>query len=107
MLAGGATSQTGGTRVARPIREGRSVLPPQSHLSNRGGIPMSNRIKLTFVLTTIVIVAALFLGTAVPKATTANSPYASTLSNYAVGTAVAAGHNCTNSGCEAIQGIVG
>jgi len=68
---------------------------------------MSNRIKLTFVLTTIVIVAALFLGTAVPKATTANSPYASTLSNYAVGTAVAAGHNCTNSGCEAIQGIVG
>jgi hypothetical protein len=68
---------------------------------------MSNRIKLTFVLTTIVIVAALFLGTAVPKATTANSPYASTLSNYAVGTAVAAGHGCTNSGCEAIQGIVG
>jgi len=68
---------------------------------------MSNRIKLTFVLTTIVIVAALFLGTAVSKATTANSPYASTLSNYAVGTAVAAGHGCTNSGCEAIQGIVG
>ena len=69
---------------------------------------MSNRIKLTFVLTSIFIVAALFLGTAVPKATTsANSPYASTLSSYAVGTAVAAGHGCTNAGCEALQGIVG
>jgi len=69
---------------------------------------MSNRIKLTFVLASIFIVAALFLGTAVPKATTsANSPYASTLSNYAVGTAVAAGHGCTNAGCEALQGIVG
>jgi len=69
---------------------------------------MSNRIKLTFVLASIFIVAALFLGTAVPKATTsANSPYASTLSSYAVGTAVAAGHGCTNAGCEALQGIVG
>jgi hypothetical protein len=69
---------------------------------------MSNRIKQTFVLASIFIVAAPFLGTAVPKATTlANSPYASTLSNYAVGTAVAAGHNCTNAGCEALQGIVG
>lgn len=69
---------------------------------------MSNRIKLTFVLASIFIVAALFLGTAVPKAaTSANSPYASTLSNYAVGTAVAAGHGCTNAGCESLQGIVG
>lgn len=68
---------------------------------------MSNRIKLTFVLTTIVIVAALFLGTAVPKATTANSPYASTLSNYAVGTAVAASHGCTNTACLTLQGITG
>ena len=69
---------------------------------------MSNRIKLTFVLASIFIVAALFFGTVVPQATTsANSPYASTLSNYAVGTAVAAGHGCTNSGCEALQGIVG
>lgn len=68
---------------------------------------MSNRIKLTFVLASIFIVAALFLGTAVPKAaTSANSPYASTLSNYAVGTAVAAGR-CTNAGCESLQGILG
>lgn len=68
---------------------------------------MSHRIKLTLVLTTIFMVAALVLGTSVPKApTVASSPYASALSNYAVGTAVAAGH-CTNSGCEAIQGIVG
>ena len=68
---------------------------------------MSNRIRLTFVITADFIVLALCLGTAVPKATTsANSPYASTLSSYAVGTAVAGGH-CTNSGCEAIQGIVG
>lgn len=69
---------------------------------------MSSRIKLTLVLTAIFMVAALIFGTSVPKApTAASSPYASTLSNYAVGTAVAAGHNCTNSGCEAIQGIVG
>ena len=69
---------------------------------------MSNRIKRIFVLTAIFMVAALIFGTSVPKApTVASSPYASTLSNYAVGTAVAAGHNCTNSGCEAIQGIVG
>jgi hypothetical protein len=67
---------------------------------------MSNRIKLTFVLASIFIVAALFLGTAAPKATTsANSPYASTLSDYAVGTAVAGG--CTNTGCEVLQGILG
>ena len=68
---------------------------------------MSRRIKLTFVLTTIFIVAALFLGTAAPKATNApvKSPYVSALSNYAVGTAVAASHNCTNSGCEVLQGI--
>ena len=69
---------------------------------------MSNRIKLTFVLASIFIVAALFLGTVVPKATTsANSPYASTLSNYAVGTAVAAGHGCTNTACLTLQGITG
>ena len=69
---------------------------------------MLKRIKLVFALTAIFIVAALFLGTVAPKATTpGNSPYASTLSNYAVGTAVAAGHNCTNSGCESLQGITG
>ena len=67
---------------------------------------MSSRIKLTFMLTAIFIVAALFLGTSVPRATTmANSPYTSALSNYAVGDAFAA--RCTNAGCEALQGIVG
>ena len=68
---------------------------------------MSNRIKLTLVLTAIFIVAALFLGTAMPKATAGHSPYVSALSNYAVGTAVAASARCTNAGCEALQGIVG
>jgi hypothetical protein len=69
---------------------------------------MSRRFKLTIVLTAIFIVAALFLGTATPKAVTSvHSPYVSALSSYAVGTAVAASHGCTNSGCEAIQGIVG
>ncbi len=68
---------------------------------------MSNRIKLTFALTAIFIVAALFLGTAVPKATAGHSPYVSSLSSYAVGTAVAASARCTNAGCEALQGIVG
>lgn len=68
---------------------------------------MSKRIKLTFVLTTIFIVAALVLGTAAPRATNApvKSPYVSALSHYAVGTAVAAGHGCSNSGCEVLQGI--
>ena len=68
---------------------------------------MSNRIKLTLVLTTMFIVAALLLGTATPKATSIHSPYASALSKYAVGTAVAASRGCTNSGREALQGIVG
>ena len=68
---------------------------------------MVNRIKLTFVLMTVFIAAALFLGTAAPKATTNHSPYVSALSNYAVGTAVAASARCTNAGCEALQGIVG
>ena len=68
---------------------------------------MSKRITLTLVLTTIFIVAALFLGTTVPKATADHSPYVSALSNYAVGTAVAASARCTNAGCEALQGIVG
>jgi len=67
---------------------------------------MSKRIQLTFVLTALLIVAALTFGTAVPKATTsANSPYASTLSNYAVGTALAG--PCNNTACLTLQGITG
>lgn len=70
---------------------------------------MSNRIKLTFVLTAIFIVAALFLGTAAPRATNApvKSPYVSALSNFSVGTAVAASAKCTNTGCLVLQGIQG
>jgi hypothetical protein len=68
---------------------------------------MSNRIKLTLVLTTLFIVAALFLGTAAPNVKSVHSPYVSALSSYTVGTAVAASARCTNAGCEALQGIVG
>jgi hypothetical protein len=68
---------------------------------------MSARIKLTFVLTAIFIVAALVLGTAAPKATNApaKSPYLSALSNFSVGTAVAASKKCPNRGCLVLQGI--
>lgn len=62
--------------------------------------------KRTLVLTAILVVAALFLGTAAPLQpnATAKSPYVSSLSNYSVGTAVAAGGKC-NSGCLVLQGI--
>lgn len=68
---------------------------------------MSNRIKLTVALTTVFIVAALFLGTAAPKASDApaKSPYVSALSSFAVGTAVAASHKCPDRGCLVLQGI--
>lgn len=67
---------------------------------------MSKRIRLALVLTAIFIVAALFLGTAAPQQTnaTAKSPYVSALSNYSVGTALAAGGHC-NTGCLVLQGI--
>jgi hypothetical protein len=67
---------------------------------------MSKRIRLALVLTAIFIVAALFLGTAAPQQTnsTVKSPYVSALSNYSVGTAVAANQHC-NSGCLVLQGI--
>jgi hypothetical protein len=68
---------------------------------------MSKRIRLTLVLTALFIVAALFLGTAAPQQANApvKSPYVSALSNYSVGTAVAASAKCTNTGCLVLQGI--
>ena len=63
-------------------------------------------LKRILALAAILVVAALFLGTAAPQqpTVTAKSPYISALSNYSVGTAVAAGGKC-NSGCLVLQGI--
>jgi len=63
-------------------------------------------LKRILALSAILVVAALFLGTAAPQQpnATAKSPYVSALSNYSVGTAVAAGGHC-NSGCLVLQGI--
>lgn len=63
-------------------------------------------LKRILILTAILVVAALFLGTAAPQqpSATAKSPYISALSNYSVGTAVAAGGKC-NTGCLVLQGI--
>jgi hypothetical protein len=67
---------------------------------------MSQRIRLVLTLTAVFIVAALFLGTAAPQQpnAAAKSPYVSSLANYSVGTAVAAGGHC-NTGCLVLQGI--
>jgi len=63
-------------------------------------------LKRILVLSAILVVAALFLGAAAPQQSnaTAKSPYISALSNYSVGTAVAAGGKC-NTGCLVLQGI--
>ena len=63
-------------------------------------------LKRILALASILVVAALFLGTAAPPPpnATVKSPYTSALSNYSVGTAVAAGGKC-NSGCLVLQGI--
>jgi hypothetical protein len=63
-------------------------------------------LKRILAVAAIFVVAALFLGTAAPQQSnaTAKSPYISALSNYSVGTAVAAGGKC-NSGCLVLQGI--
>lgn len=68
---------------------------------------MSARIKLILALTVLFTTAALFIGTAAPKAshTTGRSPYVSALSNFSVGTAVAASRKCPNRGCLVLQGI--
>lgn len=67
---------------------------------------MLRRIGLTLVLAAAFGVTGLFLGTASHQKlnTTAKSPYVSGLSNYSVGTAVAAGGKC-NTGCLVLQGI--
>jgi len=66
---------------------------------------MSRRLRMALGLATILTMAVIALGTAVPKATTspANSPYVSALASVGVGTAEAA-RRCT-AGCEALQGI--
>ena len=66
---------------------------------------MPTLVKRTLVLTLLLTVAAVALGssrsTQPPK-----SPYVSALSSYSVGTAVAAKpHKCTNTGCLTLQGI--
>ncbi len=64
-------------------------------------------LKRILALAAILVVAALFLGTAAPQQpnVTAKSPYISALSNYSVGTAVAAGGGKCNTGCLVLQGI--
>jgi hypothetical protein len=61
-------------------------------------------LKRILALAAVLVVAALFLGTAAPQQATApaKSPYVSALANYSVGTAQAA--RC-NSGCLVLQGI--
>lgn len=61
-------------------------------------------LKRVLALAAILIVAALFLGTAAPQQpnVTGKSPYVSALANYSVGTAMAG--KC-NSGCLVLQGI--
>jgi len=63
-------------------------------------------LKRIIALAAILVVAALFLGAAAPQQpnVAAKSPYISALSNYSVGTAVAAGGKC-NTGCLVLQGI--
>ena len=67
---------------------------------------MLRRIGLTLVLAAAFGMTGLFLGTATHQQpnTVAKSPYVSSLSNYSVGTAVAAGGKC-NTGCLVLQGI--
>ena len=63
-------------------------------------------LKRILALAAILVVSALFLGAVAPQQpnVTAKSPYISALSNYSVGTAVAAGGKC-NTGCLVLQGI--
>jgi len=65
---------------------------------------MSSNLKRVVGLATIITVALIAFGTVAPKASNApvKSPYVSALSNYAVGTAVAA--KCSNQICLALQG---
>ena len=68
---------------------------------------MFTRLKATFALTILLTVAVLVLGAVVPHASgvSSKSPYVSALSNFATGTAVAAGKRCPNRGCLVLQGI--
>jgi L-asparagine transporter-like permease len=66
---------------------------------------MLRRVTLSLVLTLFVVTSVLLLGTAAPKSAPARSPYVSALANYGVGTAEAASHKCTNTGCLVLQGI--
>jgi len=65
---------------------------------------MSSNFKRAVGLATMITVAMIAFGTVTPKSPNApmNSPYASALSNYAVGTALA--RHCPNQGCLALQG---
>jgi len=67
---------------------------------------MSDRIKVTLALMSILFAAFLFLGTAAPHSQAlAHSPYVSALSNFGVAPAEAASHKCSNTGCLVLQGI--
>lgn len=61
-------------------------------------------VKRTLVLTLLITLAAIAFGSST-STQPVKSPYASALSSYAVGTAVAKKHNCTDTGCLTLQGI--
>ena len=61
-------------------------------------------VKRTLVLTLLLMVAAIAFGSA-RSILPLKSPYVSALHNYAVGTAVAKPHKCSNTGCLTLQGI--
>jgi hypothetical protein len=90
----------------QPERAELDPPPGSPRFANKGGIPMPKRITPILALTVLFIIAMLFLGTAAPRTSVPmKSPYVSALSNFAVGTAVAASHKCSNSGCLVLQGI--
>jgi len=68
---------------------------------------MSNRFFLILGLATVFTLTLLVFGAVAPQATNphAKTPYVSSLSNLAVGTAVAAPHGCNKRSCEVLQGI--
>ena len=65
---------------------------------------MSALVKRTLVLTLLLTLAAIAFGSS-RSTQPLKSPYVSALHSYTVGTALAAKHKCTNTGCLTLQGI--
>ena len=87
--------------------QGGRCRPSETHAAS--GDPkealMPALVKRTLVLTLLLTLAAIAFGSS-RSTQPLNSPYASALHHYAVGTAVAKKPNqCTNTGCLTLQGI--